>query len=780
MPKIENIESTLPKENAKTERHESASSDDKREWKHREKEYHKRWPKQHTSSSSRDVSPWEDGPSSEHKKQRSHMHPQSGHYQSTERYARPPSGRRRMNSYDEDFDDEHERRPQSSRMRSLSSSKPSIHRSKEVLESENPSWYHGEQHWYPDEDDDERMDRNRSFDRNVYERSTYGPPFIDKPRNYPNYDNRRYYDKRSKYYRSYNRPDYEYDPYELPPPTLSGSRSKLRKEYDDFEGSFERGTRETRSAREYFYDRDRRSFDSNESYESGSRIHHSGEIYGSHDSSRNDFRERDRYKMSRRNQRSRGNIDDDSDEVMSGSRRGIVGETTGSLQRGQNVRSKHSNIKLDDDVWGSSGKYWKRPSSAAANADRMSGSGGLSGSDGERERRHRKKTRGSRCKEIELRSNYATIRYPSNQPPPAHKEFYDDDDDLNDFNIDEPNARPISPPKHVDSRDHYAKKKPYGSGSARTGSTPRVESKGFSEYVKPRYAYDNDEREPKETFNDGCEDNNRMHAKSQAFKKSMSKDLFDEGYPGNKSFDEKQTANTKRRIVPLSDEPLSNRNINSNNSNCNNKFSFDGFESDFNSPKQNFDQKVDPNKFAFDDREFSPNNTLSSNQSNIINSKNGNTSGSQQKLRFNENVSVSKFDSNSSSQQMFEDDFLQSWSPETPASASNSNSNINNNNSNSNNINNSSNSNNTIVQMQSSLKKTSGNLKSNPVFGRPENIKKSDSVNIFARKNDEDPFANDDFFNSENGDGKNMHEESDPFHWDSKNNFANFEDNKNI
>lgn len=119
-------------------------------------------------------------------------------------------------------------------------------------------------------------------------------------------------------------------------------------------------------------------------------------------------------------------------------------------------------------------------------------------------------------------------------------------------------------------------------------------------------------------------------------------------------------------------------------------------------------------------------------------------------MRFNENVSVSKFDKNSSSQQMFEDDFIESWTPEGSSSGAGN--------------------------MQSSLKKTpTSNLK----FTRPENIKKSDSVNIFARKNDEDPFANDDFFNS-GGDGEERNAE-DPFGWDnSKTNFANFDDNKNI
>ncbi|KAG5676786.1 hypothetical protein PVAND_006595 [Polypedilum vanderplanki] len=132
-------------------------------------------------------------------------------------------------------------------------SKSSVHRSKEILESENPNWYHPPDHsWYrsnEEEDDDERMERMpRPFDRNAYERSTYGPPYDKREaRNYQGFDrnDRRLYDKRSKYYRSYNRS--EYDPYDMPP----NRGGKLRKEYDDYEKCFERGARETRSAREY-------------------------------------------------------------------------------------------------------------------------------------------------------------------------------------------------------------------------------------------------------------------------------------------------------------------------------------------------------------------------------------------------------------------------------------------------------------------------------------------------------------------------------------------------
>ncbi|CAH1715674.1 unnamed protein product [Chironomus riparius] len=705
---------------------ESNSSDGKPEWKIREKEYHKRWPKPpHTSSSSREASPWDDDPSDQRK--RSHnVHPPPPHYHSTDRYARPPAPRRRMNSHEEEYDDDYERR------RVRVAAKPPIHRSKEMLENEN--WYHNDQHWYPDEEDDEqeRMERTpRPFDRNAYERSTYGPPYDKRDsRNYQGYD-RRAYDKRSKYYRSYNRPEYDYEhPYDMPPPPPPTSRGKPRKEYDEYEGNFERGARETRSAREYFYDRDRRSFDSNESYDSGrmNRMN-SGELHGSYESGRGDYRERyaSQGRMSRRNQRSRGTIEDDSDEVPP---RRPSGDT-GSLQRPQGVRTKHSNIKLDDEVWGNAAKYWKRPASATA-GDRMSGSGGLSGSDGERDKRHRRKTR-QRSKEVELRSNYATIRYPGQEQ--RRKEYYDFEDDPNDEPVPS-NASPRF--QAMDSRDYYAKKKQqHATANVRTSTTPRSENKSFSEYVKPRYASPYEDSIGDENF----DEEHRGQGKNQNFKKSTSKDIFidesKEHFTGNNDVHQKRQTIVKR--TEFSSEEQSTQPPVPQPSN---KFAFDGFESDFTtSPKQQNDQKSEPPKFTFEEREFS---SVSPNTA-----KNGN---SQQKLRFNENVSVSKFDKNASSQQMFEDDFLQSWTPsEAPPTVGG-------------------------TQMQSSLKKTA--VKGNVVFTRQENIKKSDSVNIFARKSDEDPFENDDFFSG--GDGGNEKPEEDPFHWDSKNNFANFDDNKNI
>jgi disabled homolog 2 len=315
------------------------SSDGKNESKQREKEYHRRWPKAHTSSSSRDVSPYEDSPHSGDSKRRPKPHHESHH--SVERYNRS---------------DEYGRRNVPSRLRS---SKASVYRSKEVLDSENSNWHYPSpsEHW-SDEDDTERK---RSFDRNEL-RSTYGPVYDNKrdPKSL-SYERRDYrtHEKRSKYYRT-NRNDYEYDPYEMPPPVRT---KPSKKNYDDYE-DFERVP--PRNAREYFYDRERKSFDSNESYDSG-RGHRlgSGDICGSYEGNRVDYRDRERYvnRSFRRNQRTR---DGDTDTEEDAPRR--PSNETGSLQRpsASNQRSKH--IQLDDDIWGvgTSGKNWKRPSSASA------------------------------------------------------------------------------------------------------------------------------------------------------------------------------------------------------------------------------------------------------------------------------------------------------------------------------------------------------------------------------------------------------------------------------
>jgi disabled homolog 2 len=640
-----------------------------------------------------------------------------------------------MNSCDEEYDEEYERRQHAASQRARGF-KGNVHRSREILNSgENPNWRYPNEQWSDDEDDERIQDRSRQFDRNAL-RSTYGPPYDKRePKSLP-YD-RRVHDKRSKYYRPNRNEPYEYDPYDVPPPS---GRGKSRKEFDDYEpGAFERGSRESRSAREFFYDRDRKSFDSNESYESGGRGGHrmgSGEIYGSYES-RGEYRDRERYfagqSRPRRSHRSRGELNDEDSEEEQGQRR--ITESTGSLQRpgGSSRTSKH--IQLDDDIWGVGPKQqWKRPSSA----DRLSGSGGLSGSeDNESEKRHRRKTRPPKGKEVELRSNYATIRHPSHHQ--QRREYFEYDEESAAGFEDEP-PRNISP--RSQEHEYYGRRKPPHGPSQRNFSSTRSDSKGFNEYSKPRYPDD--------------EEYDARKRGQGPFKKSSSRDLYVDDSRGGDyyqkpGFDDDEPTNVRRQSNKRMDygeefqqaqqQQQQQRPPSGQSQGGNNKFNFDGFESDFiASPKQADQQKTgSQQKFSFDS-ELSPSPNLNKNSS------------SQQRLRFSENVSVSKFDSNSSSQQMFEDDFAE-WTADTPQASSN---------------------------IQSSLKKgNSSNLKNNSFFARHENLKKSDSVNIFARKNDEDPFENDDFFASE---GKNQPNtgEQDPFQWSNKNNFANFDDNKNI
>lgn len=736
------------------------------ELKQREKEYQRKWPKHHTSSSSRDVrlvatkknnfqidfpsitfssltiSPWdEDAPAStgDYRRRTSRpSHHDSHHSTTSDRYARPPQQpRRRMNSCDEEYDEEYERRQHAAqRARGF---KGNVHRSREILNSgENPNWRYPNEQWSDDEDD-ERMDRSRQFDRNAL-RSTYGPPYDKRePKSLP-YD-RRVHDKRSKYYRPNRSEQYEYDPYDIPPP--STGRSKSRKEFDDYEaGAFERGSRESRSAREFFYDRERKSFDSNESYESG-RGHRmgSGEIYGSYESRGGEYRDRERYFAAqgrpRRSHRSRGELNDEDSEEDPGQRR--ITESTGSLQRpgGASRSSKH--IQLDDDIWGSGPKQqqWKRPSSA----DRLSGSGGLSGSENESEKRQKRKSKPPKGKEVELRSNYATIRHPSHHQ--QRREYFDYEDESATAFEDEP-PRNISP--RSQEHEYYGRRRPPHGPNQRTfSSSSRSDSKGFNEYSKPRYP-DDEEYEARKRG-------------QGPFKKSTSRDLYVEDSRGDyyqkPGFDDDEQ-NVRRQQpgkrsdyseeLPTSQQQQSLQRPSSGQSQGGNgKFNFDGFESDFiASPKQADNQQPksgSQQKFSFES-ELLPSPNLNKN------------STSQQRLRFSENVSVSKFDSNSSSQQMFEDDFAE-WTADTPQAASSN--------------------------IQSSLKKgNASNLKNNSFFARHENLKKSESVNIFARKNDEDPFENDDFFASEEKNHPSAGEH-DPFNqWGNKNNFANFDDNKNI
>ncbi|XP_055601512.1 protein disabled isoform X2 [Uranotaenia lowii] len=766
------------------------SSDPKDEWKN-DRDYARRWPaKGQTSSSSRDVSPWdEDGPDYRKRHPGHHAAPTSG-----ERYHHPRMPPRRINSNDEDYEDDmKDRGDRRRRMKGQISS-----RSRDNFDDEH--WYHEQQQhpsWSPTEEE-ERGDRSRSFDRNAYERSTYGPPYEKRePKSLPPYDRRDYknYDKR-KYYRERGRPNYEYDPYGEGPYDQRMMKGRM-----DYEDIYERGPRDSRSAREYFYERERKSFDreSNESYER--RSFGSGDIYGSLDS-RGDYRERDRYlsldksRSLRRGMRNAGSarlddLDQDSEGDLVGNRRG----DSNSLHRSsQNIRGKQQPV-VDDEVWGSSmgGKPgWKRPSSATEQerryneSRRMMGTAPLTGSDGEKDRRFRKKGR-TRSKESDIRPGYATMRYPPSRSKEDYFDFEGDNRGGGSGGYDNDEEDDIGGGKVSENIDespsYYGRRQPPTSYYKPT--TPRSEGRTLNDTLiaqearkMARYEYE------EETL--------------RRMKKSNSRDLYFEGEEKER-FSGKFGSGNFEAVTP----PKSGKHVRMDfdfdhfeetpQSATSGRFNFeggDGFESDFNSPPappsgglqppqqnsktfrfsndfsekesnrhyQNYHQKIQPQNFGEFETDFTPTSRAPA------------PPQSASKLRFNENVTVSKFssDANASGTHMFEDDFAgrsdneveDQWNSEMQAPPTNANG-------------------------GKKILKTSSQHQPQV----HDNIRKSDSVNIFSRKVD-DPFEDDDFFSTgtgvvekdpfassgkgEPGQGQSNQQQQSTG-WDK--NFANFDDN---
>ncbi|XP_065078494.1 protein disabled isoform X2 [Ochlerotatus camptorhynchus] len=756
------------------------SSDPKDEWKN-EREYARRWPtKGHTSSSSRDVSPWdEDGPEYRKRPPSQHHPPTSG-----ERYHHPRMPPRRINSNDEDYEDDMKDR---SERRRRTKGQQISSRSRDNFEDEH--WYHEHQSWSPTEED-ERPDRSRSFDRNAYERSTYGPPYEKRePKSLPPYDRRDYknYDKR-KYYRERGRPNYDYDHYG------EGYDQRMMKGRMDYEDVYERGPRDSRAAREYFYERDRKSFDrdSNESYER--RSFGSGDIYGSLDS-RGDYRDRDRYlsldksRPLRRGMRNAGSARlDDPDQDSEGETVGGRRADTNSLHRSsQNIRGKQHQV-VDDEVWGVSmgGKLaWKRPSSASEQerryneSRRMMTNTTLPGSDGEKDRRFRKKNR-TRSKEPDIRPGYATMRYPPRskedylefefepRAPGSGGGMYDNDEE------EEIGSGKMMEESVAESPSYYGRRQP--PPPYYKPATPRIEGRSLNDTLiaqeakkMARYEYEEEAM--------------------RRMKKSNSRDLYFEG-EDKERFGGKFGSGNFENVTP----PKSAKHVRMElefedfgetpQTTTSGKFNFeggDGFESDFNSPpappagvgqvslhtaktfrfSNDFSEKDpgrhypayhkgQPQSFGGFEADFGPKPRPAS------------TSQTASKLRFNENVTVSKFSSDAATgSHMFEDDFAgrsdneleDQWTPEMPAPVTNNNG-------------------------SKKILKTSSQQQSQ----QHDNIHKSDSVNIFAKKVD-DPFEDDDFFTS------GAAAEKDPFDgtgngsetgggqsgWDK--NFANFDDN---
>ncbi|XP_055704115.1 protein disabled isoform X2 [Phlebotomus papatasi] len=691
---------------------ESPCSSDKDDWKG-EGDFGRRWPPRgHTSSSSRDVSPWdEDGPA-DYRRRPPIATDRHGHYM---RHGR------RMNSCDEDYEYEMEFNKKRDRR-----SKLPITRSRETFEGgDGGAWYHsGDPHnWSPAEEDD----RPRSFERTSYERSTYGPPYEKRERKGGAYPGRGY-DKR-KYFGSYGRSggDYEFEGYddaEAYEMARSGTGKGSRKDYVDvFEagsagGAFERSSSRDRiKPREYYYDR--KSFDreSGESYDSGCggrlsqrEFSNRDATYGSLEMMRDDYIDRSRYISTEKTRSLRKGIrrsteddgyEQDSDGEM-GSRR--PGDTR-SLQRppqgsGRPRKSSGSSPWDGEDLTptgqaskGGTVAAWKRPASASESERRLAESRRmlshattLSGSDGEKDRRFRKKTR-VRGKESDPRVNYASMRYAQARSCGGRSDDYYDFDDVQ--------LPPRGVPEVIEGSYYNMTKQQFFKST-----TPRSEGRSMGESLRAQQEMD-----------------------TRRFKKHLGREAyFEMEHPGGQkfaTFDEGALKAAKghfRREFDFEEYEDTPRSTTSS------KFNFDeeqGFESDFNSPSNGksyrfsndfSDPKESPRPHA------APNYSFESSASNST------------KLRFDEKV-----------QHMFEDDFSKAelsvenedqWSAELP---------------------------------KKSLKVTTSR--------NYDHLKKSESVNIFAKKT-EDPFEDDDFFKSaENSETK----KKDNYKWEK--NFANFDDN---
>uniref|UniRef100_A0A336LCN0 CSON006844 protein n=1 Tax=Culicoides sonorensis TaxID=179676 RepID=A0A336LCN0_CULSO len=651
-----------------------------------DEQYDRKYHRKPQTASSRDLSPWE-----EDADYRGRRH---------DRYGPPPRHpRSRIDSCDEDYEYDAEYEGRMSRPRPKGSGPPPPHPWSPPSDRdryERPMYGP----WSPSEDE------RRNFDRNAYERSTYGPPH--QPKSLNTYDRRAAYEKQ-KYYRDRGRMDFPFDdPYE-DVYEYRGKRNDYENVYDD----------KARS-REYFYAKDKRSFESNESYDSRGR-YGSGEIYGWSDY-RDRYLERGRL-LKGRNAQSKPDLEQDSDTEMSvGSRRGFEG---GSLQR-----PRPKPIPIDDEVWGNTQKAW-RPGSANEPPRRRTTTGSsLAGSDGEKDRHLRRKMRGAKSEHPDYASTYATMRHPMRS---RRDDYYDYD------------------PEQVGDDMYYSRRAQQQQYYKST--TPRSENRSMDRSLeKHRYDYEDDMDE----FQGG----NR-----RAFKKSNSRDLFYDEKERETFEDEPKSTNvpSNKKQVRMGfefndfEEPSKNLSTTpSNNTPGPTKFTFEdgGFESDFNSSSipgsGGSNQKAFRFSNEFSDKDSPKQKTAlrpsydAAPMAEFSSPSNASHTSSTMKLRFNENVKVSQFDASNSN--MFEDDFGKAnvdtendqWNSEMP------------------------------------LKKGNDKLSARQQQ-QQDNIKKSESVNIFAKKKDFDPFEDDPFF-LQNSNNNNNHNNSSKNNGDNiSQNFANFD-----
>lgn len=342
------------------------------------------------------------------------------------------------------------------------------------------------------------------------------------------------------------------------------------------------------------------------------------------------------------------------------------------------------------EIIGASGqKSWKRPASASESERRRNMGSNLSGSDGEKERRYNSRTfivgrhrlivhnlplcsrypkkHRSRPKEIDSRSNYASMRYGS-----GHR---DDEYDIEGAEYDD------------DEECRGSRRRLDRSAGMSTGERRKKDAFDSPRNMEGMHKISRSSRD--------------VYYQSQQREPSPRYDSFEPMQRGSRSSSRRE----HNYDGGFEDSPQSAAN--------NTKFNFDqGFESDFNSTPV---EKSIRFSTDFSDKDSSRHHSHTSAPSSAKDKTHTSESGtpSQPKLRFDENITVSKFESNAD---LFEDDDFSKvqfdfenedqWVEELPRK---------------------------------------NNLKSQAAQKRFENIKKSESVNIFAKKQ-EDPFEDDDFF----------------------------------
>ncbi|KAH8259305.1 hypothetical protein KR026_002096 [Drosophila bipectinata] len=768
----------------------------------------RRWAKkerQQTSSSSRDLSPWDDE-TPEYLKRRQLAAAQMAHPHQPP--MQPPPDRhgyymrhaRRMNSCDEDYDYDAEfmaRRDQQQQQQQRKF-KHGLSRSRDNFDLDSPSWYHHPAHhtWSPQEIEQARA---RSFERAAYERSSYGPPppIYDKRGqlrskyrgDHRDRDRERERERdRDREYRDYARPSYDFD---------------YENVYEERGGRSPMAYKPGRGGADYMYDRerdrdrDRKSFDreSLESYESANRRRRSfgsgNDVYGSLDS-REDYRgerdrdrERDREQMKTRSLRKptttsgklriSGDIDYEQDSEQDFQQRPGVRSLQRPSQLGGDVVLPSSAAGGSQRLRKSSGsspwdgeeptlpgqKSWKRPASAAETERRLAESRraaalGQTPSDGEKERRFRKKTRARSAKDLaNMGTNPGSAVPPSRYGRPGMRDNYDymgppgqrndevddeDDDDDEDYVDDEPptdedkferlNRRRHEMHQRMmeSERRHMERHQP----PPALGKLPgQNRNRGGVGVVNSDYGFvDSYEQTPTPTPRSNASSTGpggmMMSGGESSAGVTSSKFNFDDGFESdfNQSSPPPAPAGTASSCTST---PAGQVSGSGNNGGSKSLFRFSNDFSD-REKREQFEADTPPTS----------------------------TPPITQKLRFDDNVKVSQFDDAA-----FEDDFAKAsfdFEKEQVTAGG-----------------------------AGGAMSRKQNMRTSKLQQRQELIKKSESVNIFAKKQ-EDPFEDDEFFRSPDQEQPKEHLEELPesggggggggkFQWGEEANFAKFDEN---